>query len=144
VAAVVPDEGRRPQVGELHGGRVHGQLGVGAADVPVDAPGGVHAPLLQPEGMERDLDPFGPRQRAPAAAAVAEGRDPGTQAGGLDGDDNGAELEPAAGTGDDGGAKENAVVGGRGGRQRREQRVAARDGIADEEGGGGQGGSRGG
>jgi hypothetical protein len=56
-----------------------------------------------------------------------EGRDPGTQATGLDGDDNSVELESASYAGEDGGAKD-VVVGDRGDRQREEQRVGVRDG----------------
>ena len=63
--------------------------------MPVDLPGGVHAAALEPPGVEIDLDLLVPRERAPAALAVVEGRDPGARVPVVDGEADDLEAEPA-------------------------------------------------
>jgi hypothetical protein len=91
---VVPQLGRSQQEGELERARVYLERAAGVADVPVDVPGGVDAAVLEPHGIEVDLDPTGPRQGAPGAVAVADGRDTGARAVAVDGEAGSVEGEP--------------------------------------------------
>nr|BAD23760.1 hypothetical protein [Oryza sativa Japonica Group] len=137
VGAWFPHHGRRPQEGELQRGGVQSERAGVVADVPVEAPGGTHGEVLRPVGVELDGDVPRPRQRAPAAHAVAVRGDPGARAVVVDGDADGLEAQPAVAgiirlglAGEECGADNPAVEE----RRRVEPGVAAGDGVADEEG----------